>query len=63
LYREDEEDDMNQIQENVGQKRKAQQELVDTRKLKRQNKMKYLTYYQGSFYSKSTAMNLYELSK
>ena len=25
--------------------------------------MKYLTYYHGSFYSKSTAMNLYELSK
>lgn len=25
--------------------------------------MKYLTYYQGTFYSKSTAWNLYELSK
>jgi hypothetical protein len=52
------------IRENqVGQKRRAQNALADTRKLKRQNRRKYLAYYSGSFYSKSTAMSLYELSK
>lgn len=47
----------------IGQKRKAEQSLVDKRKLKRRNREKFINYYSGTFYSKSTAMNFYELSK
>lgn len=31
--------------------------------MKRQNRQKYITYYRGTFYSRSTASSFYELSK
>lgn len=47
----------------VGEKRKAKEELVDTRKLKRQCRMKFQNYYRGYFYGSSTSSVLYELAK
>jgi CDC45-like protein len=34
---------------------------VDQRKLKRQRKMKFMTYYQGTFFGKSSAQIMYSL--
>ena len=46
----------------VGEKRAPAEQLVDTRKLKRQKKIMFLNYYRGSFYGKSSASIFYQLS-
>ena len=46
----------------VGEKRPASEDLVDTRKLKRQKKQLFMNYYGvGQYYGKSTAGMMYEL--
>lgn len=46
----------------VGEKRPAAEDLVDTRKLKRQKRQIFMNYYgQGTYYGKSTAGMMYEL--
>jgi len=57
---EEEEENIDTVK--VGEKRQRNnEEVVDNRKIKRQRRMRFLQYYRGSFYGKSSSYIIYEM--